>query len=242
MPRIDRPAFAVFLLALVFATDGFAQSAPRRRAVRHPGAAAPPAPVAADDTLAASQDTLLNVAAPGVLVNDTLNGATIASFGASTGTEQATLGAATPTAQGGSVVLNATGAFTYTPRSGFNGADTFRYVLRNTGGSSTATVTINVQAKTTTPDFVVESPGFFYTFSGVSGQNPVITLTRGRTYVFQIDTDASHPFEIRDAPPGSVTNNNISNGILTFAVPAAARNYSYRCSIHIFGNTIQTVP
>lgn len=238
MPRIDRPAFAAFLLALLFVTNAFAQSAPRRRAVRPPG----PFPVAAGDTFAATQDTLLNVPAPGVLVNDTLNGATIVSFGASTGAEQATLGAATPTAQGGSVVLNATGAFTYTARSGFNGVDTFRYVLRNGSGSATATVTINVEGKSSAPDFVVESPGFFYTFSGVSGPNPVITLTRGRTYVFQIDTDSSHPFEIRGAPPGSVTNNNIFNGILTFAVPAAAQNYSYRCSLHIFGNAIQTVP
>jgi plastocyanin len=100
-------------------------------------------------------------------------------------------------------------------------------------------VTIGVQPAT--PDFVVNSPGFFYTFSGVSGQNPQITLKRGRTYTFSISTDPSHPVFI-DAPAGTVTNNNISNGTITFAVPTAAQNYSYFCSIHGFGNSIVTTP
>jgi len=104
-----------------------------------------------------------------------------------------------------------------------------------------ASVAITVQPGST-PDFTVLSPGFFYTFSGVSGTNPVLTLQRGRTYIFAIDTDFIHPFEIIDAPAGSVTNNNISQGTLTFTVPTAAKNYRYRCSIHLFGNTIVTVP
>ena len=80
----------------------------------------------------------------GVLKNDTLNGATIASFGASTGNEQTTLGTATLTAQGGSVTLNADGSFTFTPKANFSGNDTFKYTLTNAGGSSTATATIYV--------------------------------------------------------------------------------------------------
>jgi hypothetical protein len=70
------------------------------------------------------------------------------------------------------------------------------------------------------------------------GPNPVLTLVRGKTYTFQINTAANHPFEI-DAP--GVSNNNISSGILTFAVPADADNTSYFCSVHFFGNDINIV-
>ena len=200
-----------------------------------------PAPSAVADSYTTQKGTTLNVPASGVLANDTLNGATIASYGALTGNEQTSIGAATATARGGTVSLNANGSFAYVPPSNFSGNDTFVYVLRNAGGSASATVTIAVQAPAGA-DFTVTSPGFFYSISGLSGQNPVITLTRGRTYTFQISTSSIHPFEILDAPAGSVTNNNISSGTITFAVPMAAQNYQYICSIHGFGNTIQTVP
>jgi len=197
-------------------------------------------PVAAADSYSLTTAPPLNIDAPGVLGNDTLNNATIISFGASTGSEQTTLGSSTATSQGGTVTLNANGSFSYSPNGSFSGADTFKYVIRNSGGSATGTVTINVTPVTTTPDFFVTSPGFFYRFSGVSGDNPVITLTRGRTYRFSIDTDDIHPFEITGAPAGTVTGNNTSFGIVTFTVPNTNTNYAYRCSIHGFGNQIHT--
>lgn len=198
-------------------------------------------PVAVADSFNTPAGTALSVAAPGVLANDTVNGGRIVSYGAVTGSEQTSIGSPTPTAQGGTVTLSVSGAFSYTPRSGFSGGDSLRYVLQNSGGSSAATVTIAVQAPTG-PDFTVTSPGFFYSISGLSGQNPVLTLTRGRTYTFKISTSSIHPFEILGAPAGSVTNNNISSGTITFAVPMTATNYQYICSVHGFGNTIQTVP
>lgn len=209
---------------------------------------APPAAVA--DSYNTSAGTALNVPAPGVLGNDTLNGATIVSYGPITGSEQTSIGASTATAKGGTVAVNSDGSFAFRPASGFSGNDTFVYMVQNSSGSSTATVTIAVSAPTG-PDFTVTSPGFFYSFSGVSGNNPVITLTRGRTYTFQIDTSSIHPFEICSgsfpgpclAPPaGSVTNNNISNGTITFTVPTTAQTFFYQCSIHFFGNNFQTVP
>ena len=197
-------------------------------------------PVASPDSFNTTPGTPLSVPAPGVLANDTLNGATIASYGTSTGTEQTSIGVSTATAQGGTVSLNADGSFSYNPVASFTGNDTFKYVIKNAGGSSTATVTIAVQAPAG-PDFVVTSPGFFYSISGLTGQNPVLTLTRGRTYTFQINAASNHPFEILNAP-GSVTNNNISTGTLTFRVPMTAKDYAYRCSIHSFGNIVRTVP
>jgi len=89
-------------------------------------------------------------------------------------------------------------------------------------------------------DFNVTSPGFFYSFNG-TGNNPIITLERGRTYTFAVSTSLSHPFEIVGAPVGSVTGNNTSSGTVTFAVPLADTDYFYDCSIHGFGNVIQTV-
>ena len=198
-------------------------------------------PVAASDSYSTAGGTSLSVPAPGVFANDSLNGANVVSYG-TTGVEQTAIGSATATAQGGSVILGADGSFTYNPAASFSGTDTFHYVVRNAGGSSSATVSITVQTQTIATTFTVTSPGFFFSFSGVSGQNPQLTLTRGKTYIFEVSTAAIHPFEITGAPAGSVTNNNISDGTLTFVVPLAAANYAYDCSIHGFGGTIVTVP
>ncbi|HKR64703.1 MAG TPA: Ig-like domain-containing protein [Thermoanaerobaculia bacterium] len=201
----------------------------------------PQVPVAIDDAYTTPQNTPLNEPAPGVLANDTLNNATLVSYGNTTGGEQSNPGNSTPTEKNGGIRMNADGSFTYTPPAGFSGTDTFKYRVANAGGGSTATVRITVQAPAG-PDFTVTSPGFAYVFTGVSGQNPVLTLKRGRTYVFQINADAIHPFEILDAPNGAVDNNNISRGTLTFTVPNTAASYRYICSLHGFGNVIQTVP
>jgi hypothetical protein len=90
------------------------------------------APVAADDNIVALGNATLNqAAANGVLVNDAPNGAAIASFDA-------------VSTQGGAVAVNADGSFTYTPAFGFRGNDTFTYTLTNPAGSSTGTVTLDV--------------------------------------------------------------------------------------------------
>jgi len=230
----------VLAAVVVAAVLGSGQSSlGRRRAAQHPEPP-PPAPVTSADSYTLNGATL-TIAAPGVLANDTVNNATIASYGASTGKEQ-TAGTATSTSKGGTITLNADGSFTYTPAANFSGSDTLVYLLKNAGGESSATVTITVTPQQTTPDFKVTSPGFFFAFSGVSGQNPVITLQRGRTYRFDVDTDDIHPFEIINAPAGSVTGNNTSAGIVTFTVPATAQDYAYKCTIHGFGNTIKTTP
>jgi hypothetical protein len=201
----------------------------------------PPAPIAVDDFHSTAQGAQLNVSTPGVLGNDELNGAAISSYGASSGNEQTTPGAPTATAAGGVIRLNADGSFRYDPAGNFTGNDFFKYVIANAGGTDIATVTLQVTSNNAV-DFTVISPGFNFQFTGVAGANPVLTLTRGRTYRFRIETASIHPFEILDAPPGSVTNNNISDGILIFAVPAGPGEYRYHCSLHAFGNVIQTTP
>src|SRR5262249_23615046 len=79
-------------------------------------------------------------------------------------------------------------------------------------------------------DFSVTSPGLSYTINGMAN-TPKLTLVRGKTYTFAISTSSIHPFEILGTPVGSVVNNNISSGTITFHVPTNAVNYSYICSI-----------
>ena len=209
-------------------------------------------PAAVDDSYATAPDSALSVPAPGVLTNDTLGGGRIVSFGASTGNEQTSLTAGTATVRGGTIALRSDGSFTYTTPPGYDdgygggrpflGTDNFRYTIRTDSATITANVAIDVDMRGSQTDFVVTTPGHFYAISGLSGENPVLELTRGRTYSFRISVASVHPFAILDAPPGSVTNNNITEGTLTFAVPPGAGSYRYRCTTHEFGNAIQTVP
>ncbi|MCW5870603.1 MAG: hypothetical protein KIS61_25325 [Candidatus Eremiobacteraeota bacterium] len=70
-----------------------------------------------------------------VVANDTVNGATVTAF-------------QNPSNSGGTVAVTAAGQLTYTPpANAANIVDTFTYTLVNSAGSSTATVTINVQAR-----------------------------------------------------------------------------------------------
>lgn len=70
--------------------------------------------------------------------------------------------------------------------------------------------------------------------------NPTLTLARGQTYQFLVNS-AGHPFFIKtQAGTGTgnqfsegVTNNGTTSGALQFTVPAdAPNNLFYQCSIH----------
>jgi VCBS repeat-containing protein len=103
----------------------------------------PPAntpPVANDDNYNTPQDTPLNVAAPGVLGNDTdANGDPLT----------AVLDAG-PTH--GTLTLNANGSFSYTPTAGYNGPDSFTYHANDgTADGNTATVNLTVNPPGNTP-------------------------------------------------------------------------------------------
>lgn len=75
----------------------------------------------------------------------------------------------------------------------------------------------------------------------ISNKNdPIITLERGKTYEFDVNS-ASHPFWIKtsqmtgtgDAYSNGVTNNGITSGKLTFTVPSDAPSVLYyNCQIH----------
>jgi hypothetical protein len=88
-------------------------------------------PITVNDSYAVAMNIARVISAPGVLGNDTVNGATITS---------------NTQPSHGSVTLNADGSFTYTPTTSYVGADSFTYTLGNFAGNSTATVSLTVFA------------------------------------------------------------------------------------------------
>lgn len=90
-------------------------------------------PVAVNDVYSAAGNVRISIGAPGVLGND-FAGLPSASISAPP----------VVSTNGGNVTLNADGSFTYNPPPGFEGVDSFNYILTNSEGSNPATVSINV--------------------------------------------------------------------------------------------------
>jgi len=90
------------------------------------------APVANDDSYSTQQDTLLNVAAPGVLGNDT-------DADSDPLTAQQLSGASN-----GVATLHADGSFSYTPNGGFTGSDSFTYAAHDNNGGISGAATVNI--------------------------------------------------------------------------------------------------
>ena len=101
--------------------------------------------MAVDDNYTTPQDTMLTVAVPGVLGNDS-----------DPEGDPLTANLITNVANG-TLLLNADGSFTYMPNPGFTGPDSFTYVA-NDGAldSNVATVTITVQAGPNRPPVAVD--------------------------------------------------------------------------------------
>ena len=79
-------------------------------------------------------------------------------------------------------------------------------------------------------DFTVRTPtpAFFFVINGVT--NATLTLVRGRTYTFDVDTICGfHPFRVNS--PG-VDTSSLCFGLLTYVVPTNAANYYYDCTVH----------
>jgi PKD repeat protein/flagellar hook assembly protein FlgD len=118
-------------------------------------------PVAEDDAVVTEEDRPLAVAAPGVLANDHDGDGDPLSASLVSGPAH------------GEVSLAADGSFTYTPASGFSGADSFTYTAGDGGTSSDpATVTIAVAAVNDAPEAQGEG------YAGTEGQ-PLQVLVPG---------------------------------------------------------------
>jgi hypothetical protein len=95
-------------------------------------------------------------------------------------------------------------------------------------------------------DTALANATFAVTNSGASAyvinatNNPTLTLTKGQTYTFQVNTPG-HPFFIATQAMNAgsphfttgVTNENVESGSLIFVVPASAPStLFYQCGIH----------
>ncbi len=150
------------------------------------------APVAMDDSYATPFGTTLNVAAPGVLANDT-DSANLPLT--STLVDKPSHGTAT---------LNADGSFTYIPTAGYSGADSFTYHANNgQEDSNAATVTITVQAAVIVPPVAVN-----HAYSTPYGT----TLTVPAPGILQGDTAAS------GKPLTAAVSSQPAHGKLTLAL------------------------
>ena len=140
-------------------------------------------PDAMDDNYSGNEDAVLNVAAPGVLTNDT-----------DFDNDPLTVNT-TPVSgpSSGSVSLNADGSFSYTPNNNFNGTDTFVYEVSDINGDTDeATVTIDVTPVNDNPvanhdnyatdedtPLVVSAPGVLGNDSDIDGDTLSVFATLG---------------------------------------------------------------
>ncbi len=182
-------------------------------------------PTGVDDTYSVFEGQTLTVPAPGVLANDTGDNLV------------ATAQTAAPTSQGGSVTLNTDGSFTYTPAAGFVSppADTFTYTVTNSSGSSTATVSITVNAVNHAPSFTKGADQTVLEDAGPQTVNPWATAISpgppnesGQTVTFQVTGD-TNPGLFSTAPAID------SNGVLTYT-PAADANGTATITIDLMDN------
>ena len=119
------------------------------------------APIAVNDSFTTNFNTPINVAAPGILLNDR-----------DTDADPLTVVLAVPPAHG-TLTLNPDGSFVWTPVVGYSGPDSFQYqVSDGTTLSAAATVSIIVTPPVLTPKFfVVDATGlrnFQYTADGTA--------------------------------------------------------------------------
>jgi VCBS repeat-containing protein len=122
------------------------------------------APVAAGDAFSTAEDTVLTVAAPGVLGNDADPDGDPLTAVLVTGPSH------------GSLALNANGSFSYTPAADFTGSDSFSYRASDgTLTSNVATVAITVTAVNDAPTVTVAAGGT----CGRDDHSGTINLTLG---------------------------------------------------------------
>lgn len=120
-----------------------AYTRPSGNQVAIPFASSVPVPIAVPESYTTPFGVTLTAPAPGVLANDTLNGAAAA---------------LTSSTSHGVLTFNPDGSFQYVPTPGYTGSDSFSYTLTNTWGTSTAAVSLTVAPLAPTTRYVVAAP------------------------------------------------------------------------------------
>lgn len=148
-------------------------------------------PQAVNDTYTMNEDSLLQIAAPGLLVNDSDANNDALTAAIFSGPEHGTLN------------LQTTGAFTYQPRPNFNGMVTFTYRATDGKGEDTATVTISVRP--------VNDPPLVKSGAVETQLNRPLAIPMG-SYASDVETAAANLRYVIDKAP--------QNGTLSGTAPA----------------------
>ncbi|MBD0370785.1 MAG: DUF11 domain-containing protein [Pyrinomonadaceae bacterium] len=167
------------------------------------------APVATNDSYSTNENTPLNVAAPGVLQNDTdVEGASLMAMVVSNPSN-------------GTLTLNADGSFLYTPTAGFSGTDSFTYKARDGAlDSNVATVQITVNEGgalqfTSSTYTVAENAGSapitIVRMGGSAGTATVLFSTSNGTATAGDYTSASQTVTFNDGETSKTINVPIAN-------------------------------
>jgi len=184
------------------------------------------APVAVNDTYSTAEDTVLTVAAPGVLANDS-------------DVDSATLTAVLVTGPAsGTIVLNANGGFTYTPALNFFGTVTFTYQARDPSLalSNIATVTITVTAVNDAPVAVNDSYS--------TPEDTVLTIATPGVLANDSDVDSPTLTAVLVAGPSSGTLTLNANGAFSYTPNTnffGTDTFTYRASDGALTSGIATV-
>jgi VCBS repeat-containing protein len=171
-------------------------------------------PVAVKDAYSTNEDTALNIAAPGVLGNDTdADGNSLTAAKVSDPTH-------------GALTLNSNGSFTYTPSSGYTGIDSFTYQANDSqANSNTATVTITITS--------VNNPPVAVNDAYSTNEDTALNISAPGVLGNDSDSDGDNLTAVKVSDPahGTVTLNN--NGSFTYTPNAnfnGTDSFTYRAN------------
>lgn len=156
-------------------------------------------PEAIEDTYTTNQNSTLAESAPGVLSNDSDGSTAILKSGPMNGT----------------LVMNANGAFTYTPNANYVGSDSFTYSAGNPYGTSIP-VSVTITIEQTTPPIVNGiSDGGIYNQTVTPAFNSGTAFLNGNAFANGTTVTADGVYTL-------VVTNNIGSTTLYFSIDTAA--------------------
>src|SRR5204862_162543 len=157
-----------------------------------------------DDSYTTAEDTTLNIAAAGVLANDSdVDGDALSAVLVSPPTH-------------GSLTLNTNGSFSYVPAANYNGPDSFTYKANDgAADSGTATVSITITSANDAPVAVNDS----YT----TAEDTTLNIAAAGVLTNDSDVDGNTLSAVLVSQPSHGSLTLSSNGGFTY-VPAADYN------------------
>lgn len=167
------------------------------------GAGGNQTPVATNDSYSVNQDSLLNIALPGVLSNDTDADGNLLVASVVSGPTHGTL------------IFLPTGAFTYTPDPGYSGPDSFTYQASDLlSNSNTATVSITVNPTSGGP--IGNTPPVANNDSFNATEDTLLNISIGGVLANDTDANGNLLTAVLVTPPQHGTLVLLPTGMFTY--------------------------